>query len=167
MSIRESTTQIDRPGAPAPTSASRTAARLVALTVLLASGGVLGVATRLKPDPRGYGTHEQFGFAPCGFLVQTRLPCPSCGMTTAFAHAVRLNWGRALYAQPGGFVLALAAATALAAAFVALVRGRWPAWHFGILTPYRLFLSLLIVLVGGWGLKIAFGLLDGTLPLRR
>ncbi|TWT45388.1 hypothetical protein RAS1_18110 [Phycisphaerae bacterium RAS1] len=140
--------------------------RLIALGVLLGCGGVLGVAAWLRPDPRGLGTHQQFGFAPCGFLLQTRLPCPSCGMTTAFAHAVRFHWLRAVYAQPGGFILALGAAIASVAALLALLRGRWPAWHFGILTPYRLFLSLLIVLVGGWALKILFGLIDGTLPVR-
>jgi hypothetical protein len=77
---------------------------LVALAVGLAAP--LVIATRLDPDPRGYGTHEQLGLPRCGFFAATGRPCPSCGMTTAFAWSVRGHWGRAWGANPAGSVLA-------------------------------------------------------------
>lgn len=68
---------------------------------------VLGVARWLRPDPQGFGTHEQLGLLPCNFRVITGIGCPSCGMTTAFAWFVRgrldASWG----ANPAGCLLAV------------------------------------------------------------
>jgi hypothetical protein len=55
----------------------------------------------LVPDSRGYGTHEQFFLMPCLFRSVTTLPCPFCGMTTAFAHLTRGHLRAALRAHPG------------------------------------------------------------------
>lgn len=68
---------------------------------------VLGVAGLLHPDPRGYGTHEQLGLLRCGFKHLTGWPCPTCGMTTAFAWAVRGDLALAWSVQPFAAVLAL------------------------------------------------------------
>lgn len=145
---------------------SPTRARLLA-TVLLAGGGaVLGLSVYLEPDPRGYGTAEQLGTGPCGMLVMTGLPCPTCGMTTAFAHTVRGQWLRAFRVQPAGFVLALGTLGVVGVSAWALVRGRWPRLGLWFITPHRLFLWLLIVLLGSWLFKICVGLMDGTLPYR-
>ena len=38
------------------------------------------------------------------------MPCPTCGMTTAFAHAAHGHLLKSFIAQPMGFVLALATA---------------------------------------------------------
>jgi len=70
--------------------------------------GVLGVARRLEPDPSGMGTHRQLGLPPCGFALLTGRPCPSCGMTTAFAWSARARPVRAWQANPAGALLALA-----------------------------------------------------------
>jgi hypothetical protein len=72
----------------------------------LALAGVLGVAARLTPDPRGYGTHTQLGLAPCAFQAVTGTRCPTCGMTTSFAWFVRGRFGRSWRASPVGSLLA-------------------------------------------------------------
>ncbi len=147
------------------------ASRVTAAFVLLGSVSLLGIAAWLKPDPRGYGTHEQLHWGryftgPCGMMVVTGFPCPTCGMTTAFAHTVRLQWLRAARAQPAGFMLALGTIAAAVASGFALVWGRWPVRITAWLTPYRLFFGLLALLLGGWGYKLVSGLADGSLPVR-
>lgn len=76
---------------------------LIALTVLI-------VAWRLAPDPSGMGTHRQLGLPQCGWLASTGYPCPTCGMTTAFAAAAHARPVDALRSQPGGAILALGTA---------------------------------------------------------
>jgi hypothetical protein len=66
---------------------------------------VVATAARLDPDARGFGTHEQLGMAPCGFMARTGRPCLSCGMTTAFAAAAHGRIGTALDANPYGAAL--------------------------------------------------------------
>ena len=67
---------------------------------------VLGVARRLEPDPRGYGTHTQLGLAPCTFKLVTGRRCPTCGMTTSFAWFARGRLDRSWAANPAGSLLA-------------------------------------------------------------
>jgi hypothetical protein len=71
----------------------------------LAAWALLITARTLTPDPRGYGTHEQLGLAPCGFARATGLRCPTCGTTTAWAYALRGELPAALSANAGGTVL--------------------------------------------------------------
>ncbi len=148
----------------APSSAY---ARIVGLLLFLSCSATLGVAVWLRPDSRGYGTHERLGFGACGMLVATGYPCPSCGMTTAFAHTVRGQWLRAIYAQPAGFLLAVATAATLLVSVFMLIRGRGPVLDWLWFTPYRVFLIMLIFLLGGWGAKVAIGLMDGSLPVKQ
>jgi len=79
--------------------------------VLLAAAagilGLLGLARKLEPDPRGFGTHTQLGMRPCSFLRMTGRLCPTCGMTTSLAWVVRGRVGRSWQANPAGCVLAL------------------------------------------------------------
>lgn len=76
----------------------------------LAALALLITASRLTPSPSGTGTHTQLGLTPCGFLGATGIPCPTCGMTTAFAGAANLEPRASLRAQPMGTLLALATA---------------------------------------------------------
>lgn len=50
------------------------------------SWAVISTALWLRPDSRGYGTHQQLGLAPCAFTAATGVPCPGCGLTTSFAN---------------------------------------------------------------------------------
>ena len=78
--------------------------RLMHATVAAGLLVVLLLSFWLKPDPRGLGTHEQLMLFPCNFHALTGLPCPFCGMTTAFAHMARGNVREAFLAQPMGAV---------------------------------------------------------------
>ena len=85
---------------------------LLALAGLLLAGGFV-LARQLEPDPRGFGTHQRLGLPPCSFRLILDLPCPSCGMTTSFAHFVRGRFGDASRANFGGMLLASACALQL------------------------------------------------------
>ncbi|MCB9831491.1 MAG: DUF2752 domain-containing protein [Planctomycetes bacterium] len=114
----------------------------------------LVIAWRLAPDARGFGTHEQLGMEPCGWLESSGQPCPTCGMTTAFANTVRLRLVAAFMANPAGLFLCLLC--------IALPIYVIRSWWLG-LPPGRFFYGrlgrswlavLLFVLVFGWLFKI-------------
>jgi hypothetical protein len=74
---------------------------------------VILLATRLSPDPSGHGTHQQLGLPPCGFIYVTGYPCPGCGLTTAFAHMVRLEFVGAARSNPFGILLFMVSFTTI------------------------------------------------------
>ena len=79
--------------------------RAAALCVAAGVAAIVTLAYALEPDPRGLGTHEQLGLAPCRMLTMLGVPCPFCGMTTAFALAAHGNISTAFLVQPAGTVL--------------------------------------------------------------
>lgn len=81
------------------------ASRALWLVASGASLAVLCLARALHPDPRGFGTHEQLGLPPCGFLSLTHWPCPGCGLTTAFSCMARGDVLSALRANAFGVPL--------------------------------------------------------------
>ena len=131
------------------------AARMVGLLVVGGAVAILGVAGWLEPDPSGTGTHRQLGIAACAAEVITGYPCPTCGMTTAFAHTVRGQWISAFHAQPAGFALALATVVAGALALGVLVTGRVWGVNWYRIKPRTVTLTVLGVLLAGWVYKIA------------
>ncbi len=141
-------------------------ARIWAGAVIVGCAAVLGVAIKLQPDSRGYGTHQQLGAAPCGMIVRTGLPCPTCGMTTAFAYTVRGNWWAAFRSQPAGFILALTTIATVVISLRVVMTGRWPRALLNDRFVFRLFIALLVLLVAGWGFKLLSGFLDHSLPIR-
>jgi hypothetical protein len=150
-----------------PTPAASRRVRLWAALVFSGCVALLGIAAYLEPDEAGYGTHRQLGFGKCGMLVTTGLPCPTCGMTTAFAYTVRGRLISAFVAQPAGFLLALATIAGALGSARAVVTGRVGPLPIPVLTPYRLFFGLLVLFIGSWAFKIVIGLLNGTLPEHR
>lgn len=74
------------PAAPAPTFAQALATRALWLFALLATWPVVGLSFWLRPDARGFGTHQQLGLPPCNFQEATHIPCPGCGLTTSFTN---------------------------------------------------------------------------------
>lgn len=93
-----------------PSAARR---RLVAALVAIAALAVLVVAAVIEPSPTGLGTHEQFHMPRCGWITLMDTPCPTCGWTTAFAHAANGNILASFRTQPTGCLLALATAMAV------------------------------------------------------
>ena len=145
----------------------RRGTRCIAALVALGCLAILTIAVLLKPDPRGFGTHEAlFGAWPCGFILTTGLPCPTCGMTTSFAELMHGHPIRSFITQPAGAVLCLATIGGLILSLYILLSGRAPVVNWERLGPVRLTLGFGLMLFAGWGFKMAHGLLAGTLPAR-
>lgn len=87
------------------TFGERFTAGLIGLVLL----AMLVVGAALRPAPEGHGTHQQMGLPPCGFYLATGTPCPTCGMTTAFAHVANRAPVAGFVTQPFGAALALVA----------------------------------------------------------
>lgn len=116
---------------------------------------VLVTAACLRPDPRGLETHTQLGLWPCGWYLATGYPCPTCGMTTAFAAAAHLRPLSSLRVQPFGAILALATSvTFWGGLHVALFGSRLGAMSGKLLRPRNLTLAA-VCFAAAWLYKIA------------
>lgn len=143
--------------------------RLLAAAVAVICAAVLVMAAMLTPDPRGFGTHQQLGghaFAPCGALIVTGYPCPTCGMTTSFAHLMHGHLIASFVAQPAGMLLCIATMATLLIATTIAIRGRAPVVYWERIGSVRIALTFAFIFLGGWAFKVAHGLLAGTLPVR-
>lgn len=130
-----------------PSSSSVNRLMLLAVTVALALP--LGVATRLQPSPSGLGTHQQLGLPPCTLRVIWGTRCPSCGMTTSWAHAVRGQWSEGFEANVGGMLLALGDGIAIAVMSAATWLGRWPHRGWAVAAAWGMVL-IWTVLIAQW-----------------
>jgi hypothetical protein len=117
-------------------------ALLLAWSLFLLGGFAL--AGWLEPDPRGFGTHQRLGLPPCTFRALCDIPCPSCGMTTSFAHLMRGHFTQALHAHVGGTVLALACAVQVPWCWWSAYRGRL----VGVSEPNQAVTFLIVAVVG-------------------
>jgi hypothetical protein len=129
--------------------------RASGLAVALAALAMLIVAARLEPSSTGIGTHQQLmGVPPCAWIATMDMPCPTCGMTTAYAHAANGNLLAALHAQPLGGLLALGTAMAFLMGLFVAATGSRSAWLlarlWGRWTPWALGLAVVLA----WGYKI-------------
>ena len=140
--------------------------RCYAAALAAMAGGVLLVAFSLSPGDQHMGTHRQLGLPPCGFVIMTGFPCPTCGMTTAFAFMTRGRVIEAFRAQAAGALLALATAAVAVMGAVCAVTGRYATLNWYRVNAARLIWTGTLVFVAAWAAKIALGLLDGTLPVQ-
>ncbi len=140
--------------------------RLYALGLASAAISLLTVAALLHPEGHQFGTHQQLRIPACGFVTLTGLPCPTCGMTTAFAHTVRGHFLQAMHTQMAGFLLCLGVIGVAFLSVVGIITGRRPALNWYRLRPENLIWWALALLVAAWALKIVVGMCNGTLPAR-
>lgn len=108
---------------PVPPVRLSAAERAASLAVAVAASAPLVIAAFLRPDPSGIGTHTQLGIPTCMWPVTLGITCPSCGMTTAFAHAAAGNLWTSFWTQPMGFLLALLCASAAMLGVLGAVTG--------------------------------------------
>lgn len=119
--------------------------------------GLLVTAARLPPHPQGMGTHQALGLPPCTLVSWYGIRCPSCGMTTAWAHLTKGHAWAAFRANAGGALLCL---VALIFGPWALVSGAWGRW---IVPPpsewIMLGFGLVIVAVtfADWAVRLSLG----------
>jgi len=99
--------------------------------------GLLITARTLEPSPNGFGTHQGLGLPACTFKSVWGVQCPSCGMTTSWAHTTRGNLVGAVKANPGGMLLAISAAIFGPWMVVSGLKGVW--W---LRPPNELFIGL-------------------------
>lgn len=125
----------------------------LALAMLLA----LVVAGLLEPDPRGHGTHQQLGLPPCTFFLLFGQRCPTCGMTTAWAHLAKGRLEAAAKAHVTGTVLAVLDLVGALWLLSVAWRGRWlgavPDSNAGAWLAAALAVAMLIE----WGLRLLAG----------
>jgi len=134
--------------------------RFWAASVTLAVAALFVLAADLVPDGRRLGTHRQLGLPQCGFEVMTGLPCPTCGMTTAFAYTVRGRFIEAIHAQLAGFVLAIGVACAGIVTLLATVTGKLPAINWYRIAPTRVLWISMILFMTAWGINIVLTLIE-------
>ncbi len=79
-------------------------------------------ANRLKPETAGIGTHRQLNLPQCGLYQRTGYPCPTCGITTAFALGAQAHFWQALITQPLGAALAMFVWIALGICIAGLIK---------------------------------------------
>ncbi|MFN0133003.1 MAG: DUF2752 domain-containing protein [Phycisphaerales bacterium] len=150
-------------------SAPTLAPRLVSLVVFVGSGVLLGLSAWLSPSPAGHGTHTQLGLFSCAWPILFGHPCPTCGMTTAFAHAADGHLVRAFAAQPFGLLLALGVAGAFWVSLYVAATGSGVWRVFGVLVRPRVLWLLLALALAAWGYKwltwpAGSGAMLGTVP---
>ena len=139
---------------PPVTASSTGLRRVVGAGVAVGAASLLGVAAWLDPSPQGLGTHSQLSLPPCGWILTMDLPCPTCGMTTAFAYAADGNLVGSFVTQPMGAVLAVAAAIALLVGTYTVATGSRVAALFGRLCNRRAAWLLGTAFVAAWVYKI-------------
>ena len=119
---------------------------------------LLGVSWRLTPDPAGMGTHHQLGLPMCSVRQFVGIRCPSCGMTTSWAHMVRGQVFSSVKANSGGALLAIVAIFTGPWMLLCGLRGRWlfrPPNEWAVL---GVGMSVVFITVVDWIIRLNLGM---------
>ena len=128
--------------------------RIHALGVAVSACLLLSIAFVLKPAEAGIGTHRQLGLPQCGWILAADIPCPTCGMTTAWSHTVRGEFISAFKTQPLGMLLAFVSILVAIGGFVTAFTGFSFQPLFYRFPPSRLIIFGIILALLAWGFKI-------------
>ena len=129
---------------------------LVGIALLLV--GVFAIAIALDPYKEGKvwleETHRQLGLSPCTFRSVTGYPCPSCGMTSSFALAIRGDLWHSAQANFVGTLLALGSLAFIPWGIASAFKGRL----LGVRNFERVLVcgvfGFLILMFGRWGVVL-------------
>lgn len=133
--------------------------RLNAVLVLVGVAAIIGVSLYVEPDPARTHAKRRLPLRPCGFLMTTGLPCPTCGMTTSFAFMARGRVIAAFEQQPAGALLALLTVGLGVLALVVLVTGRRFEINWYRINPMHVLVVFMAVFMGSWVYRIVMDLL--------
>ena len=155
-------TQPSSPQAPsAPYGAGRgrtwlkasTGERILQACVAAVLLGSFAAGLAITPSPTGMGSHTSLGLPPCGMLVYTGHPCPTCGVTTSFVLAAHGRVGEAFVNQPFGLVLFVLVAAGVLLSVATLATGS--SW-LPFVTVNRVLATVIllgVVAAVSWGYK--------------
>ncbi len=132
--------------------------RLILLGVALGVLAAFGVARLLVPDPRGLGTHEQLGLPPCTTALLFGIPCPTCGMTTAFSLMARGRVLDAFRTQPAGAFFSIAAAMIAVFCVVFAAIGKGPAMRLTARQVGAAVVAVVVIVIAAWIYKLSVAL---------
>ena len=141
--------------------------RWVGALVAVCAFGVVALLHTLIPAEGGMGTHRKLGLSPCGMVARTGYPCPGCGVTTSMTSMAHGRIAYAAHCQIFGVVAMLSLVAMGIAGAMQAIRGRnfLKIVRIGLWKWYSL--AGVVVLLMGWGLKVALGDADGTYPSGR
>ena len=129
-------------------------ARWVSGVIFAICASVLLLAAFLEPDSSGLGTHTKLGLPKCSVYASAGVPCTTCGMTTAFAHAAEGHVIQAFVTQPFGAVLALLTAMLVLVSGYATIVGISLAPLGRLFARPAVFWCGAILLIAAWAYKV-------------
>ena len=141
--------------------------RCVRASLVMIAGALIGVfAVAFALDPYQDGkvwlaeTHRQLGLPPCTFKQLTGYPCPSCGMTSSFALAVRGDLWNSVRANFVGTMLALGCLAFIPWAAASALKGRL----LGVRNTENVVVGgvvgFLVLMFGRWGIVLALAFIN-------
>jgi hypothetical protein len=133
--------------------------RTILLVLAALVVGVFALALVINPyHPDGTAkreeTHRQLGLPPCTFKYTTGLPCPSCGMTTAFALLIRGDVWNSLRANAAGTLLGVVCLAFVPWAMVSAWRAQMLGIRSAEETLGRIVIVFLVVMLVRWGIVL-------------
>lgn len=125
---------------------------MVAAGIVLVA--LLVTAACLSPNARGMGTHQQLGLPPCTLVQWYGMRCPSCGMTTSWAHLTKGHVLDAFRANVGGALLAMTTAACGPWLLVSGLRGKWTLTEPREMVVLAVGLTIIVVTLIDWTVRL-------------